>query len=428
MAKALFRSLRRASSLLVLSTPSNSLSFRSNFQAQESIFNITKCFLSLNQPSPLWACRNLSHGSVSLIISEGRPKFETHKVDPPKKHKWMTKKRLKMKRKKEKHKRKMANKRDPRYLGIKGKKKRKFENAEERIKYKLEKAKIKEALLIERLKRYEVPKLQGPEVKPHDLTGEERFYIKKMAQKRSNYVPVGRRGVFGGVILNMHMHWKKHETVEVICKPCKPGQVQEYAQEIARLSGGIPIQVIGDNTIIFYRGKDYVQPQVMSPIDTLSKKRALEKSKYEQSLESVRRFIAIAEKELELYYRHIALYGDPNDRNPISILDSPRKDFQESGKLGRESFDPASDCFRADLSESEAEVSETEDNSEYDDLCISESDSEDDSIFGSNNEERELRSPAKEESYLPILGFPFENKYDSGNPDFAKQHAVDVKS
>lgn len=155
---------------------------------------------------------------------------------------------------------------------------------------------------------------------------------------------------------------------------------------------------------------------------------ALEKSKYEQSLESVRRFIAIAEKELELYYRHIALYGDPNDRNPISILDSPRKDFQESGKLGRESFDPASDCFRADLSESEAEVSETEDNSEYDDLSISESDSEDDSIFGSNNEERELRSPAKEESYLPILGFPFENKYDSGNPDFAKQHAVDVKS
>lgn len=94
-----------------------------------------------------------------------------------------------------------------------------------------------------------------------------------MAQKRSNYVPVGRRGVFGGVILNMHMHWKKHETVEVICKPCKPGQVQEYAQEIARLSGGIPIQVIGDNTIIFYRGTDYVQPQVMSPIDTLSKKR-----------------------------------------------------------------------------------------------------------------------------------------------------------
>ncbi|KAK3204408.1 hypothetical protein Dsin_018454 [Dipteronia sinensis] len=102
---------------------------------------------------------------------------------------------------------------------------------------------------------------------------------------------------------------KKHETVKVFCKPCKPGQVHEYAEEISRLSGRIPIQIIRDDTIIFYRGKNYLQPEIMSPIDTLSKKRALEKSKYEQSLES---FIAMAEKELELYYRHLALYGDPN--------------------------------------------------------------------------------------------------------------------
>ncbi|KAL7619240.1 hypothetical protein Lser_V15G02940 [Lactuca serriola] len=249
--------------------------------------------------------------TVRCVISEGKPKFEAYEIDPPKKFKWKTKKKLKLQRKKEKHKRNLANKKDPRRLTIKGsKRKARFANAEERIKYKLEKAKIKESLLIERLKRYEVSKLQGPMVKPVDMTGEERFYMKKMAQKGSNYVPVGRRGVFGGVILNMHMHWKKHETVKVICKPCKPGQIQDYANEIARLSGGIPIQVIGDDTIIFYRGKDYVMPEVMSPIDTLSKKKALEKSKYEQSLESVRHFIAISEKELELYHRHIALYGD----------------------------------------------------------------------------------------------------------------------
>ncbi|KAH0992261.1 hypothetical protein GBA52_003744 [Prunus armeniaca] len=165
----------------------------------------------------------------------------------------------------EKQERKAANRKDPRRLGIKRKKRQKFATAEERIKYKLEKARIKEALLIERLKRYEVPKVQGPEVKPDDLTGEERFYMKKMAQKKSNYAPIGKRGIFGGVILNMHMHWKKHETVKVICKPCKPGQVHEYAQEIARLSGGIPIQIVGDDTIVFYRGKNYVQPKVMSP-------------------------------------------------------------------------------------------------------------------------------------------------------------------
>ena len=76
---------------------------------------------------------------MNLVISQGKPKFETQEVDPPKKHKWQTKKRLKMQRKKEKQKRKSANKRDPRCLGVKGKKKQKFANAEERIKYKLEK-------------------------------------------------------------------------------------------------------------------------------------------------------------------------------------------------------------------------------------------------------------------------------------------------
>ncbi|KAK4431194.1 putative CRM domain-containing protein, chloroplastic [Sesamum alatum] len=328
MANPMLRSLRRVSSLL-----NRPPTFRPVLKTPQPIFTLLRPSSQLHQNTLnscrvtcLWQRRSFTHGSLHLVISpQGKPKFETHEIEPPKKEKWKTKKRLKLQRKREKQKRKAANKRDPRRLGVKGKKKRqRFSSAEERIKYKLENARVKEALLIERLKRYEVPKAQGPEVEPHVLTGEERFYMKKMAQKRSNYVPVGRRGIFGGVILNMHLHWKKHETVKVICKPCKPGQVQEYANEIARLSGGIPIQIIGDDTIIFYRGKNYVQPEVMSPVDTLSKKRALEKSKYEQSLESVRRFIAIAEKELELYYRHVALYGDPNDRDPKSILDHRR--------------------------------------------------------------------------------------------------------
>ncbi|KAF4346199.1 hypothetical protein G4B88_010654 [Cannabis sativa] len=342
MAKILFRRFFRAYSSLFKTSTCNPLYLRPVSPTQGSIFRPAKHLLHPSLSSPSWVFRNLSHGSVNLVISQGKLKFETHEVDPPKKEKWKTKKKLKLQRKREKQVRKSANKRDPRRLGVKGNKKQKFANAEERIKYKLEKAKIKETLLIERLKRYEVPKVEGPVVEPVTLTGEERFYMKKMAQKRSNYVPIGRRGIFGGVILNMHMHWKKHETVKVICNSSKPGQVHEYAQEIARLSGGIPIQIIGNDTVIFYRGKDYVQPVVMSPIDTLSKKRALEKSKYEQSLESVRRFIAIAEKELELYYRHIALYGDPNDRNPISVLDGPRKDTKKPNELENEKNDYSS--------------------------------------------------------------------------------------
>ncbi|KAF8041355.1 hypothetical protein BT93_A0075 [Corymbia citriodora subsp. variegata] len=381
MASTWLSNLLRASSLLRPSSASTSSSFRQILLSGRPILSSSKYLLLGNPTNTSWSFRNLSYGSVKFVLSEGKPKFETHEVDPPKKEKWKNKKRFKLQKKREKQKRKAANKKDPRRIGKK--RKQKFANAEERIKYKLENARIKETLLIEKLKKYEVPKVQGPVVKPDNLTGEERFFLKKMGQKKSNYAPLGRRGVFGGVILNMHMHWKKHETVKVICKPCKPGQVHEYAQEIARLSGGIPIHIIGDDTIIFYRGRNYVQPEIMSPIDTLSKKRALEKSKYEQSLESVRRFIAIAEKELELYYRHTALYGDPNSRNPIAILDGPlngtiRSKEVDSSKKERQcatddnlsrDYSPLDSDF-SDLSETESE-----DGSE-DDMSISETDAE----------------------------------------------------
>jgi hypothetical protein len=118
----------------------------------------------------------------------------------------------------------------------------------------------------------------------------------------------------------------------------------------------------------------------------------LEKSKYEQSLESVRRFIATAEKELELYYRHVALYGDPNDRNPNSILDKPRS-AEQLAKVKAVEGDPYStiddysqyasqfeiDTMGEEISESE-DLSEYDDSYEDDDQSVSETDSEDDTM------------------------------------------------
>lgn len=86
---------------------------------------------------------------------------------------------------------------------------------------------------------------------------------------------------------------------------------------------------------------------------------AYEKSKYEQSLESVRHFIAIAEKELELYYRHVALYDDPSKRNPLSILDdssSEESRIQHQNELYLSCSDTEDD-------------SEDEDESENEELC-----------------------------------------------------------
>jgi len=105
--------------------------------------------------------------------------------------------------------------------------------------------------------------------------------------------------------------------VKVVCKPCRPGQVYEYAEELTRLSKGTVIDIKPDNTIIFYRGKNYVQPKVMSPPDTLSKQKALEKYRYEQSLEHTSQFIEKLEKELEDYQKHVALFK--NREGAISV-------------------------------------------------------------------------------------------------------------
>ncbi|KAM1348524.1 hypothetical protein ACFX14_002841 [Malus domestica] len=200
-----------------------------------------------------------------------------------------------------------------RFYRLKAKKKMNSPNPQVRIIYKLEKAKRKEAWLIEKLRKFEVPKAPAETHDPEILTEEEKHYLKRTGEKKKNYVPVGRRGVFGGVVLNMHLHWKKHETVKVICKPCKPGQVHEYAEELARLSKGIVIDIKPNNSIIFYRGKNYVQPKVMSPPDTLSKNKALEKYKYEQSLEHTSQFIEKLENELEEYQKHVARFKKANE-------------------------------------------------------------------------------------------------------------------
>ncbi|PON44648.1 RNA-binding, CRM domain containing protein [Parasponia andersonii] len=194
------------------------------------------------------------------------------------------------------------------FYRLKAKKKMNSPNPQVRIRYKLDKAKRKEAWLIEKLRKFEVPKTPAQPYDPEILTQEEKHYLKRTGEKKKNYVPVGRRGVFGGVVLNMHLHWKKHETVKVICSPCKPGQLHEYAEDLARLSKGIVIDIKQNNTILFYRGKNYVQPIVMSPPDTLSKDKALEKYRYLQSLEHTSQFIEKLEKELEEYHKHLARY------------------------------------------------------------------------------------------------------------------------
>lgn len=135
-------------------------------------------------------------------------------------------------------------------------------------------AKKKVALLLQKLKKYELPELPPPVHDPELLTPEQLQAYKKIGFRNKNYVPVGVRGVFGGVVQNMHLHWKFHETVQVCCDNFPKEKIKEMATMLARLSGGVVINVHNVKTIIMFRGRNYRQPKNLIPINTLTKRKA----------------------------------------------------------------------------------------------------------------------------------------------------------
>ncbi|KAK7393743.1 hypothetical protein VNO78_22307 [Psophocarpus tetragonolobus] len=216
------------------------------------------------------------------------------------------------------------------------KKKKEYERmtAEEKILYKLLKARKKEERLCEALKKIEPAESSETTHDPEILTPEEHFFFLKMGLKCKNYVPVGRRGIYQGVILNMHLHWKKHQTLKVVVKTFSAEEVREIAVELARLSGGIVLDIHEDNTIIMYRGKNYSQPptEIMSPRVSLSRKKALDKSKYRDALRAVRRYIPRLEQELEILRAQFKSTAESNTEAAEAIQNNDKASF-ESGSI-----------------------------------------------------------------------------------------------
>lgn len=176
--------------------------------------------------------------------------------------------------------------------------KKKLMTEEERLIYNLKRAKKKVALLLQKLKKYELPELPPPRHDPELFTPEQLQAYKKIGFRNKNYVPVGVRGVFGGVVQNMHLHWKFHETVQVCCDNFPKEKIKEMAAMLARLSGGIVMNVHNVKTIIMFRGRNYRQPKNLIPINTLTKRKALFKARFEQALESQKLNIKKIEQQL----------------------------------------------------------------------------------------------------------------------------------
>uniref|UniRef100_A0A0E0KS87 CRM domain-containing protein n=2 Tax=Oryza punctata TaxID=4537 RepID=A0A0E0KS87_ORYPU len=319
---------------------------------------------------------------------------------------------------------------------LRWKKKREFQRmtAEEKILYKLKLARNKEERLVAALKKIEPDDPSEPTHDPEVLTPEEHFYFLKMGQKCKNYVPVGRRGIYQGVILNMHLHWKKHQTLQVIVKTFTPDEVKEMASELARLSGGIVLDIQEGNTIIMYRGKNYAQPppEIMSPKVTLPRKKALDKSKYRERLRALRRYIPRLEQELVDLHAQMKLAGDYRGQNAVKDI-TCTSDSVNSTSVKEYSCSVRKRGVSDLLSESiegsgrlEDENYEVSDDSASESITYSESEDLSD-IFESDSEEEQVQESKDQPLYLDKLDkFPSEN--NDNEPDDFEEHLRRIAS
>jgi hypothetical protein len=91
----------------------------------------------------------------------------------------------------------------------------------------------------------------------------------------------GIRGVFDGVIENMHLHWKHRELVKLISKQKTLAFVEDTARLLQYESGGILVaieRVPKGYALIYYRGKNYRRPISIRPRNLLTKAKALKRS------------------------------------------------------------------------------------------------------------------------------------------------------
>ncbi|KVI00855.1 CRM-domain containing factor CFM3, chloroplastic/mitochondrial isoform X2 [Cynara cardunculus var. scolymus] len=134
------------------------------------------------------------------------------------------------------------------------------------------------------------------------ITDEERVMFRRIGLRMKPYLPLGIRGVFDGVIENMHLHWKHREVVKLISKQKDTEFVEETARFLEFESGGILIDIVRvpkGYAIIYYRGKNYQRPISIRPRNLPSKARALKRWKALQRYEALTEHVGELENTIK---------------------------------------------------------------------------------------------------------------------------------
>ncbi|KAG8379941.1 hypothetical protein BUALT_Bualt07G0142000 [Buddleja alternifolia] len=226
-------------------------------------------------------------------------------------------------------------------------------SAEERKKMIEEEARAKRAKVIRRLehkialsqaKKLKAEKLlskiveswvpAGPSDDLETITDEERVMFRRVGLRMKAYLPLGIRGVFDGVIENMHLHWKHRELVKLISKEKELAFVEETSRLLEYESGGILVsidRVPKGYSLIYYRGKNYRRPITIRPRNLLTKAKALKRRVALQRYEALSQHISELENNIEQIKKEIGNSKDPTNSklsnsedhgqfNPVSEL------------------------------------------------------------------------------------------------------------
>ncbi|KAF8399120.1 hypothetical protein HHK36_014985 [Tetracentron sinense] len=235
-----------------------------------------------------------------------------------------------------------------------------------RIEHKLDVAQAKILRAEKLLAKIEASMIPvGPSDDQETITDEERFMFRRVGLRMKAYLPLGIRGVFDGVIENMHLHWKHRELVKLISKQKTLSFVEDTARLLEYESGGILVaieRVPKGFALIYYRGKNYQRPISLRPRNLLTKAKALKRSVAMQRHEALSQHISELERTIEQMKKEIADSKDLEDGNTWSSEDQSK--FDHSSEF-TQSEDEGS-FMDSDSDEDEGDLNfEDDDNSEF---------------------------------------------------------------
>ncbi|GLU13004.1 hypothetical protein SLE2022_296540 [Rubroshorea leprosula] len=216
-----------------------------------------------------------------------------------------------------------------------------------------------------------------PDYDQETITDEERVMFRRVGLRMKAYLPLGVRGVFDGVIENMHLHWKHRELVKLITKQKTLAFVEDTARLLEYESGGILVaieKVPKGYALIYYRGKNYRRPISLRPRNLLNKAKALKRSVAMQRHEALTQHISELERTIEEMKEEIGVCQDEEDAyNPSS---------RQYGQ-----FDPVSEFSQ---SEDEASYMASDDDADFDNNEINDDGDNDDVYWDADEQDTSL--------------------------------------